>query len=311
MWVRIQISNGIIMNHNEINIVFFTDTHLGFDYPLRPRVNKRRRGEDFFKNFETVLTYAKNNKVDMVVHGGDLFFRSRVPNSIVDRVYQTLSGFADNEIPIYIVPGNHERSHLPISLFLNHPFIHVFNTPKIYTVEINQARLLIGGFPFVRENVRGKFLSIINQSGWTTNFSEIKILVFHQAVEGATVGPKNYTFRHRDDVIRLSHIPTDANIVLCGHIHRQQKLVKTALRVSPPIPVLFSGSTERTSFAEKDEEKGFYNLIFIKDNTQAWRLKETRFITLPTRPLKESYRKFDLGDRRSPHSLDVSSTTDF
>ena len=54
---------------------------------MRPRVNKRRRGEDFFKNFNTVLSYAKNNKVDLIIHGGDLFFRSKVPDSIIDRVY--------------------------------------------------------------------------------------------------------------------------------------------------------------------------------------------------------------------------------
>ena len=28
------------------------------------------------------------------------------------------------------------------------------------------------------------------------------------------------------------------------------------------IPVIFSGSTERTSFAEKNDEKGFYHLNF-------------------------------------------------
>jgi DNA repair exonuclease SbcCD nuclease subunit len=249
-------------------------------------MNKIRRGEDFFKNFEAVLLYAKNKNVDMVVHGGDLFYRSKVPIPIVDRVYQTLSAFTDNEIPVYIVPGNHERSRLPISLFLNHTFIHTFDRPKIYPLKKKYIRIIIGGFPFIRKNVNSEFLSIMSQSGWTTECADIKILVFHQAIEGAAVGPKNYTFRNSEDVIPLSLLPNDANIVLCGHIHRQQKLVKFTQGNIPPIPVILSGSTERTSFAEKDEEKGFFHLKFISDKNQNWHLDLAKFIELPTRPMK-------------------------
>jgi DNA repair exonuclease SbcCD nuclease subunit len=277
------------MNNKIINIVFFSDTHLGFDYPLRPRVTKRRRGEDFYKNFEAVLSYAIDNDVDLIIHGGDLFFRSKVPDTIIDRVYQTLSTFANHEIPVYIVPGNHERSRLPTSLFLNHPYIHVFDIPKIYSVTINDARLILCGFPFIRENIRGKFQSIIHQSGWTNNFSDIKILVFHQAIEGASVGLRNYTFRNSPDVIPLSYLPGDANVVLCGHIHRQQRLVKTTEGDTHSIPVIFSGSTERTSFAEMDEKKGFYHLIFVNQKDRNWALKEIRFIELPARPMMDIY----------------------
>ena len=51
-----------------IRIVFFSDTHLGFDYPVRgvrktrgvrKAGERRRRGADFFDNFERVLRYAR------------------------------------------------------------------------------------------------------------------------------------------------------------------------------------------------------------------------------------------------------------
>jgi len=279
----------LYLNHKKINIVFFSDTHLGFDYPLRPRVNRRHRGEDFFMNFQAVLSYSKNNKVDLIVHGGDLFFRSKVPDPIIDRVYQTLSAFADQQIPVYIVPGNHERSQLPTSLFLNHPFIHIFKRPGIYTMTINGARIAICGFPFIRDNVQDKFQSTLNQSGWANEFPDIKILVFHQAIEGSTVGPKNYTFRNSKDVIPLTYLPIDATIVLCGHIHRQQILNKITDKNTHSIPVIFSGSTERTSFAEKDEKKGFYHLIFDNKQANNWILRETRFLELLCRPMRDIY----------------------
>ena len=45
-----------------MKILFFSDTHLGFDYPIRPRIVRRRRGQDFFNNFERVLKYSLENK---------------------------------------------------------------------------------------------------------------------------------------------------------------------------------------------------------------------------------------------------------
>lgn len=59
-------------------ILFLADTHLGFDLPLRPRVDRPRRGPDFFRNFSLALQPALQREVDLVVHGGDLLFRKRV-----------------------------------------------------------------------------------------------------------------------------------------------------------------------------------------------------------------------------------------
>jgi DNA repair exonuclease SbcCD nuclease subunit len=273
------------LNNRQINIIFFSDTHLGFDYPLRPRVIKRRRGEEFFHNFKAVLSYAKSVNSDLVIHGGDLFFRSKVPEPIVDRVYHILSNFADSGIPIYIVPGNHERSRLPSSLFLNHPSIHIFDNPKVYSTWIQGVQLNIGGFPFIRGDINNALLAILERSGWYQHTAGIKILVLHQAIEGAKVGPGNFTFRRGLDVISLSSLPDDAEVILCGHIHRRQILTKRIKNTSATFPVIYCGSTERTSFAEKDETKGFYHLIFTADKKNRWCLAKSHFIDLPSRPM--------------------------
>ena len=277
------------MNSNNIHIVFFSDTHLGYDFPIRPRVVKKRRGQDFFRNFESVLSYTINNQIDLIVHGGDLFFRHKVSEFIIDRVYQTLSDFAQYQIPFYIVPGNHERSELPPSLFLKHPNINIFNQVKFFSVFHHDFRIILAGFPFIRKNIRGKFPNLMEELEWYKEKADLKILIFHQAVEGATVGPENYRFRNSEDVIPLSLIPDDATAVLCGHIHRRQILTKGPNKISHLIPVIFSGSTERTSFAEKDEKKGFYHLIFNKSERNNCLLRESRFIELPSRPMEDIY----------------------
>ncbi|MFC2025933.1 hypothetical protein ACFLUC_01930 [Chloroflexota bacterium] len=58
------------MTDGIIRILLVADTHLGFDMPFRPRVQKQRRGPDFFANFESALKPALCEQVDLAVHGG-------------------------------------------------------------------------------------------------------------------------------------------------------------------------------------------------------------------------------------------------
>lgn len=46
------------MGGGELRIFFFADTHLGLDLPRRPRVERRRRGDDFFASYRHVLDCA-------------------------------------------------------------------------------------------------------------------------------------------------------------------------------------------------------------------------------------------------------------
>jgi hypothetical protein len=85
---------------SSLRVLFFPDTHLGFDDPVRPRVQKQRRGPDFFASFRRVLSFARAEQVDFVIHGGDLFYRSRVPDALIDRVMAPLVELADSGTPV-------------------------------------------------------------------------------------------------------------------------------------------------------------------------------------------------------------------
>ena len=222
----------------------------------------------------------------MVVHGGDLFFRSRVPAKIVDLVYEPLFAFAEKGIPIFIVPGNHERAKLPESLLLSHPNIHIFDLPKTYTLSISGASIAIAGFPFQLDNIRARFRSVLLETGLAEQKADIKLLCMHQAVEGAQVGPSNYTFRSRADLVRLRDVPDDCVAVLSGHIHRKQILVKHGAQNGKRIPVIYPGSIERTSFAEISEDKGFFEIDFNQaPNNGCWTISRLNFVNLPARPM--------------------------
>lgn len=277
------------MSGEAIRIVFLSDTHLGFDYPLREplreplgapignRAARRRRGQDFFDNYQRVLDYAVDSNADLVIHGGDFFFRSKVPAHIVDLAYDRLVRFADHGIPIYIVPGNHERSVLPPSLFLSHPHIHVFDRPRTFSLQVNGIRLGLSGFPNERDHIRKQFRHLVEDTRWRECSADVRLLCIHQTVEGSRVGPSGFTFRLGADVIPRRDLPNEFDGVLSGHIHRHQ-----VLSGAHP-PVIYPGSVERTSFAEKNEIKGFLELHINR------RRRETKidytFNLLPSRPM--------------------------
>jgi len=249
------------LSKSPIKILFFSDTHLGFDFPVHPRIQRRRRGYDFFSNYHHILDISQKKKVDLVVHGGDLFFRSKVPTLVVEKAFEPLVEVANNGIPIYLVPGNHERSKFPGHLWLAHNKIHVFNKPKTFYQKVGDTSIALSGFPFARK-VRHCFRSLLHQTRYQENKADIHFLCVHQTFEGAKVGPSDFTFREGPDNIPGSEIPGGFTAVLSGHIHRGQYLTHTLDHRPHPTPVIYSGSIERTSFAERFEEK-FYVIIKI------------------------------------------------
>ncbi|MFZ5519196.1 MAG: metallophosphoesterase family protein [Candidatus Zhuqueibacterota bacterium] len=264
-----------------IKILLLADTHLGFDQPLRPRVARRRRGPDFFENYQRCLVPALTGDVDLVVHGGDLFFRSRVSSRVIHDAFQPLIRIADQGVPVFLVPGNHERSNIPVTLLETHRNIHIFSQPKTFTREVKGRRIALSGFPFYRGSIREHFDTLLDQTEFSKQEADIRALCLHQSVEGAQVGVQNYTFRPAPDVISGHQIPDGFAAVLAGHIHRQQVLMTDLAGVTLNAPVFYPGSIERTSFAERNERKGYLVIdIGCGASDVRW-----NFFELPTRPM--------------------------
>jgi DNA repair protein SbcD/Mre11 len=262
-----------------VRILFLSDTHLGFDEPLRPRSRKPHRGPDFFATFQRALDIARAERVDAVIHGGDLFYRSRVPDSLIDRAMAPLVELAEAGIPVFLVAGNHERSFLPRTLFSLHDRIHVFDQPGTARLTVDGTRLSIGGFPCARHAARDSFPRLVAATGLEREPSEVRVLCIHQLVEGARVFA--HQFRDGEDVVRASDLPGHLTVVLSGHVHRHQVL-RTDLSGAPlPAPVVYAGSTERTSFAEAAETKGFVSIVIGPGGS----LESVEQHPLPARPM--------------------------
>ncbi|MBX7196119.1 MAG: DNA repair exonuclease [Sandaracinaceae bacterium] len=262
-----------------MRILFVSDTHLGFDLPARPRVERHRRGVDFFRNYERALAPALRGEADVVLHGGDLLFKSRVPASLVARALAPLLRVAEAGVPVMIVPGNHERGRIPYPLLAQHPRLHLFDRPRTHVLEARGVRVAFLGFPYAR-SVRARFPALLAEAERRREAPldgrgvDHTILCVHHCVEGATCGPGDFTFRDGDDVIRRADLPSRLSLVLAGHIHRHQILG------GPRPHVIYAGSVERTSFAEAPETKGF-----VRVELDASRVTRLAFEPLEARPM--------------------------
>ena len=269
-----------------IRILFLADTHLGFDYAFRPRIKRRRRGPEFFANFERALQPALIGQVDGVVHGGDLLYRSKVPARLVAMAIEPLKAVAARGIPVYLVPGNHERSAIPHGHLAEHPLIHIFDQPRSFLLQKAGFTLALSGFPAVRRDIRKGFKDILDRSGWHNIRAAAHVLCIHQSIDGATAGPAGFMFRYAPDVINPADIPAGIAAVLSGHIHRFQVLTQDLGGNALPAPVFYPGSIERTSFAEKNEKKGYLILEFGSDGSKGG-LTKWEFAQLPVRPMTQ------------------------
>ena len=264
----------------DIRILLLADSHLGFDLPARPRVKRRRRGHDFLANYATALEPAFAGEVDVVVHAGDVFDRPSIMPTVGYQAFEPLRRIADRGIPVFIVPGNHERSKLPHTRFALHPRVYIFDRPRTFTVDVRGMRLALSGFPYERDDVRTRFAELLDATGWRLAPADLRLVCMHHCVEGATVGPADYTFTTADDVVRVRDVPPDFAAVFTGHIHRHQVITSDLRRQPLATPVLYPGSIERTTIAEIDETKGFMTVSFTANAQVQW-----SFHALPTRPM--------------------------
>lgn len=268
-----------------VRVLVLADTHVGVDHALHPRVERRRRGEDFLTSFERALVPALTGAADVVVHAGDVFDHPRVPPALVDRGLGHLRRVAAAGVPVIVVPGNHERARVDVPLLLRHPNLHVLTQPGTIELGCAGVRIAFGGFPYQRDGIRARFRDVLAATALAHSRADVRVLCMHHCVEGATCGPGEFTFRDARDVVRAKDLPAGVAAILTGHIHRHQFLRNDLTGAPLPAPVLYPGSVERTSFAEKDETKGFAMVELEPDGGGRGRIAAWSFHPLPARPM--------------------------
>jgi DNA repair protein SbcD/Mre11 len=254
-----------LMPPRNLRLLLIADTHLGLP------------SDQYFSAFERALLPAYRGEVDLVVHGGDILYRSKVRPGLVLDAFAPLKRVADGGVPVVLVPGNHERSAIPYPLLAAHPGVHIIDRPRTVSLEVRGMRVAVSGFPNDCDRIRERFTSLLELTEWRSRPADIRLLAIHQSVEGATVGPVGFTFRSAPDVIPGRVIPAGFAAVLAGHIHRHQVLSADLRGRALAAPVFYPGSTAMTSFAERFEAKGYVTMEIAADARRGGRVADWTF----------------------------------
>jgi DNA repair exonuclease SbcCD nuclease subunit len=208
-------------------------------------------------------------EVDLVVHTGDLFDRSRPPSDAVATARRLL-GQAAARVPVVVIPGNHDRHGLGATIG-GVAGVRVCDRPERLVV----AGLVLAAVPYERDAADWAAAARLAVGPGAD------LLLAHQAFHGVRV--PGFTFRAgaggQRDTIGAEHLPVGVGEVLCGHLHPRQIVHVGSARVVCP------GSTERTAFSEAPQAKGY--ALWERPGPSAalgggWNV---RLVDLPTRPL--------------------------
>ncbi len=264
-----------------IRVLLLADTHLGFDLPRHPRSNRRLRGPDFFDCTRAALSPALRGDADLVIHGGDLLYRSKVRAGLVQAALEPLLEVADTGVPVLLVPGNHERGAIPFPLLTGHPHLHILHHTRTQVLKVDKYTIALGGWPYHRE-AGLRFRKLLAESTLCDTQADLRLLCVHQAFAGARV--EGFRFRADAQTIDARQLPTGIAAVLSGHIHRWQVLEEAPDGSRLAAPLIYPGSVERCSHAEEEEEKLALLLHFLPD-AQGGRLQQITPVPLPARPM--------------------------
>ncbi|MBR5252835.1 MAG: DNA repair exonuclease [Clostridia bacterium] len=130
-----------------IKLLHTGDIHLDSPFcGLDSRSAEIRRTE-LRSAFTSMMTYAKMNRVDMILIAGDVFDSEYVTRETLALLQREFENF---EKPIFITPGNHDCAS-PASVWMKNIFpknVHVFTDSKVTSVDLPELNTTVYGFAF-------------------------------------------------------------------------------------------------------------------------------------------------------------------
>lgn len=250
-----------------MRILHLTDTHLGMQSCVRGGPPRWSRAADHQRALHQALDPARWGEVDLVVHSGDLFNRSRPPRAWAQRAIDTLVAVA-RRVPVVIIAGNHDRRGLRRHLPTSAPGLTVVDDPT----RLPCGDVVLALVPFRR-----------HAADWAASARQAwgggaDLLVCHQSFDGAQVPGLTFRVGQQRETVGEQHLPPDARWVMCGHIHpRQVVAVGQAVVVHP-------GSTERTAFGERHQVKGVVRWTLERETLWHFEDLETRPMAVVSEP---------------------------
>ena len=233
-----------------MRFVHIADTHLGASGPTRKvtpsGVNQRE--QDFCLAFSRAVDTILKIKPDFVIHAGDLFHQVRPTNRILAFTARELQRLTTKEIPVLIISGNHDSPKQPyvgnvLSVLEILEGLHLVYGNMYEKIVIGEAKIHAIPQCLDEEDLKREM-----DRAWPDEKYRHNILTIH----GAVAGMKEFQMGEiLEQQIPDSLFRRGFDYVALGHYH---------LRFEVRKKVYYAGSTERLSFGELGQEKGFWEV---------------------------------------------------
>lgn len=256
-----------------IQVLLTADNHLD---PSAVQYGPKRfeRKRDFQRCFETLVNFALENRPDLLLIGGDFYDGILPGNPTRAFVAEQFKRLHEKNIKTILVSGHHdtprsaEQGASPLTVHAKTGHIYFiqeqYPSSKKFTLE-GQTVTVTGMSlnPSLSPDADPLAGHKISRD------SDVNIFLTHYPIEGFE------GYFGQEVHIQKSSIPKDFQLFASGHLHNHQE------KTINGTPIIYPGSTERASFNEEGEEKGFVWLELDKSG-----LVQQEFRPTPARPME-------------------------
>jgi len=236
-----------------MKVLHLADTHLGYSaYRKATEEGINQREIDVYDAFTQCIDYAVKTKPDLVLHAGDLFDSVRPTNRAITVAIQQILRLSQENIPFIVISGNHETPRLKetgniFTIFehLDHVYPIHDNRYEIISLQTKNETVMIHAIPQCQ-----------SPKEFDVNFKKIaidkKVEYNFLLAHGAVAGIKEFRMNEFNELfIPVKNIQQNFDYIALGHYHMYTKLRENAF---------YAGSTERLSFTEAGNQKGFLEI---------------------------------------------------
>jgi len=255
-----------------MKILHVADTHLGYSaYRKVTGAGINQREIDAYNAFKQFVDHAIKSKSDLIIHAGDLFDSVRPNNRAITFAIKQIIRLSKEKIPFIVIAGNHEHPKLKETGHIFSIFEHIDNVYPIYNAKyetlsfkINNEKITVHALP--QCELKSQFNDELKKIKPDPTV-DYNIFVSHGALAGIKVFSMN---EFNELIIPTNFLSNNFDYIALGHYHRFTKLANNAF---------YSGSTERFTFTDAPDKKGFIELELSNG-----KLKHT-FNELKNRPM--------------------------
>ncbi|HIH40131.1 MAG TPA: exonuclease SbcCD subunit D [Halobacteria archaeon] len=237
-----------------MRIAHISDTHIGYR-----QYNLYEREDDFYNSLNQAVDKAIEERVDIIIHSGDLFNSPTPPIKALFSFKNVLNKI-EGKIKIFSILGDHDkpkrRAMIPHKIF-NMPVLGAAGT--LEGIEVDGV--LIAGISNLKGIYIDKLKDEIKRFDTISKGYKKSIFVAHQGIKNFLPFDGSYELTEDD-------LPRTADYYALGHIHARflERFGKGWLA--------YSGSTEICSTSEigpwREKGKGMYIVDITDDDTEVY-----------------------------------------